>query len=75
MGVAYGQRWYGLTQEFAMFCAYGVLSRYPLHSRQYYLDVLKARPEIVDLLLDVAALPRPVAYPEIQIDQLGASSP
>ncbi|EKM57732.1 uncharacterized protein PHACADRAFT_182186 [Phanerochaete carnosa HHB-10118-sp] len=70
MGVAYGQRWYGMAQELAMFAAYGILSRYPLHSRQYYLDVLKARPVIVDLLLDVAALPQPVAYPEVQIDQL-----
>lgn len=75
MGVAYGQRWYGMTQELAMFAAYGVLSRYPLHSRQYYLEALKARPIIVDLLLDVAALPRPVAYPEVQIDQLGEVVP
>ncbi|EKM48435.1 uncharacterized protein PHACADRAFT_214799 [Phanerochaete carnosa HHB-10118-sp] len=74
MGVAYGQRWYGMTQELAMFAAYGILSRYPLHSRQYCLDVLKARPVIVDLLLDVAALPRPVAYPEVQIDQLASET-
>lgn len=71
---AYGARWYGMTQEFAMFAAYGALSRYPLHSRKYYLDVLKLSPGIIDALFDVAALPRPAAYPECQIDQLASET-
>lgn len=54
-----------------MFALHGLLCRSPAPPRQYYLDIIKAKPEIIDLLLDCTLMPRPPWYPETQSDSLG----
>ena len=57
-----------------MFSAHGILCASPAPSREWYLKILQSRPDVIDLLFKVAALPRPVAYPEVQMDHLGTYS-
>lgn len=55
-----------------MFAVQSLLCRYPIPSRQYVLEVIEARPQIIDLLLDIGNLPRPDFYPETQVDSTGS---
>ncbi|KAI0078581.1 hypothetical protein K474DRAFT_883018 [Panus rudis PR-1116 ss-1] len=65
---ALGQMWHaiqGLSQENCMFAIQALFCRGPWPSRQFVLDVVKANPRIIDLLLRITELKREPWYPEI----------
>lgn len=68
----YGKRWFAIAQELLLWAAQSLLCRYPVPSRQYILEVVEARPQIVDILLDIGNLPRPDWYPEAQAPSIGS---
>lgn len=45
----------------------------PPLTRQYRLEVLRSHPQIIDLLLDCALVPRSAWYPDSVVDQTGQS--
>ncbi|EIW74490.1 hypothetical protein CONPUDRAFT_170182 [Coniophora puteana RWD-64-598 SS2] len=63
----YSARYHAITQDSAMATVDGILGLFPPHESQFYLDMLKKKPQIMDLLLDCAALPRPAQHPENQV--------
>ncbi|TCD69543.1 hypothetical protein EIP91_007167 [Steccherinum ochraceum] len=64
----YGNRYYAITQENCMFAIHGLIGRHPKPSRRFFLDLLQAKPVIIDKLLDCANLPLPEWYPETEVD-------
>jgi hypothetical protein len=60
----YVPRFYAKAQEGALWTARGLLCTAPPPSRKHCLDILKKRPEILDLLFDCAIIARPPWYPE-----------
>jgi hypothetical protein len=63
-------RFYAMSQETALWTAHGLLCMSPMPSRKYCLDILKKKPEILDLLFDCAIITRPPWYPETQVDYI-----
>lgn len=63
-------RFYAMAQESALWTAHGLLCTSPPPSRKHCLDILKKRPEILDLLFDCAIIARPAWYPETQVDSI-----
>ncbi|OAX38729.1 hypothetical protein K503DRAFT_792343 [Rhizopogon vinicolor AM-OR11-026] len=61
-------RYSGLAHDDALWAAQGLVCTYPVLSAKFRLEILKKRPEIVDLLFDCAITPRPAWYPERQAD-------
>ncbi|KAH8103144.1 hypothetical protein BXZ70DRAFT_774710 [Cristinia sonorae] len=60
----YGNRYYAMSQENSMWTVYGLIGRYPIPPRQFFLDMLRSKPTILDQLLECAAFPLPKWYPE-----------
>jgi hypothetical protein len=50
----------------------GMLTRVPLPSRRFVLEVLQRKPEIVDLLFRCAVEPRNPWYPETEVDAIAS---
>ena len=63
-------RFYAMTQQSAVFTAHGLLCTTPPLSRKHCLDILKKKPEILDLLFDCAIITRPPWYPETRVDSI-----
>jgi hypothetical protein len=63
-------RFYAIAQECALRTAHGLLCTAPSPSRKHCLDILKKKPEILDLLFDCAIITRPPWYPETQVDSI-----
>ncbi|KAG1900306.1 uncharacterized protein F5891DRAFT_1033352 [Suillus fuscotomentosus] len=63
-------RFYAMAQESALWTAHGLLCTTPPPSRKHCLDILKKKPEILDLLFDCAIITRPPWYPETQVDSI-----
>jgi hypothetical protein len=61
-------RYSGVAHDDALWAAQGLVCTYPMLPAKFRLEILKERPEIVDLLFDCAITPRPVWYPERQAD-------
>lgn len=61
-------RYSGLAHDDALWAAQGLLCTYPILPTKFRLEILKKRPQIVDLLFDCAITPRPAWYPERQSD-------
>ncbi|EGO03466.1 hypothetical protein SERLA73DRAFT_45690 [Serpula lacrymans var. lacrymans S7.3] len=66
----YGCRYYAMAQESALWAAHGLLCRSPPPNRQFCLDILKKKPEVLDLLFDCAVMDRPAWYPEMETDTI-----
>ncbi|KAL4267809.1 hypothetical protein AB1N83_001391 [Pleurotus pulmonarius] len=67
---AYAPRYFGLTQENAMWALHGLLCRDPPPTHQTRLDILRHKPEVIDLLFKCASLRREPWYPENQCDSV-----
>ncbi|KIJ61424.1 hypothetical protein HYDPIDRAFT_115886 [Hydnomerulius pinastri MD-312] len=67
-------RYYATVQEGSMRAIHGLLCTSPLPSRKFCLDLLKKKPEVLDLLFDCAILPRPPSYPETEASSLACES-
>lgn len=65
-----GKRWFGITQGQCMLTAFGLLCCDPPPTRQFILEILQYKPNIIDLLLDIANSPRTPWHPESQMDSL-----
>ncbi|KAG1741487.1 uncharacterized protein EDB91DRAFT_1130708 [Suillus paluster] len=63
-------RFYAMAQESALWTAHGLLCTTPPPSRKHCLDILKKKPEILDLLFDCAIIARSPWYPETQVDSI-----
>ncbi|KAG2067537.1 hypothetical protein BDR04DRAFT_1104969 [Suillus decipiens] len=61
-------RYSGLAHDDALWAAQGLVCTYPILPTKFRLEILKKRPQIVDLLFDCAITPRPAWYPERQSD-------
>ncbi|KAG2150685.1 uncharacterized protein EDB93DRAFT_1141501 [Suillus bovinus] len=61
-------RYSGLAHDDALWAAQGLLCTYPMLPTKFRLQILKKKPQIVDLLFDCAITPRPAWYPERQSD-------
>ncbi|EIW77050.1 hypothetical protein CONPUDRAFT_168076 [Coniophora puteana RWD-64-598 SS2] len=64
----WGPRLFATGRESAIWSAQNILCSSPPRSRQFALDILKKRPQVIDLLLDVAIMDRPLYCPETQVD-------
>ncbi|EIW83537.1 hypothetical protein CONPUDRAFT_164456 [Coniophora puteana RWD-64-598 SS2] len=60
-------RIHAMVQNSGMWTVHGILHTFPIQPRSFCLDILKKRPQILDLLLDCAILNRPPVYPETQV--------
>lgn len=60
-----------MAQELLLWASHSLICRYPIPSRQYVLEILKTRPQIIDLLLDLGNLPRHDWYPETEVSSIG----
>ncbi|KAF7966481.1 hypothetical protein HWV62_38166 [Athelia sp. TMB] len=63
----YVPRYYAMSQENAMWTVHGLLCRDPPPKKSFCLGIVQENPEIFDLLLQCAALPRPPWYPESEV--------
>ncbi|THH30608.1 hypothetical protein EUX98_g3578 [Antrodiella citrinella] len=70
----YGKRYFAIAQENAMWAVFGFVSRSPIPSRQFFLQLLQHKPALIDKLLDCANLPVPEWYPESQVDGIACES-
>ncbi|GJE85415.1 hypothetical protein PsYK624_014940 [Phanerochaete sordida] len=70
MASKYGLRWFGLTQELCMWSIHGMICLFPVPTKQHISDIVHSKPSILDLLLDIASVPRPPWYPETTVDQI-----
>lgn len=61
-------RYSGVAHDDALWAAQGLICSYPVLSARFRLEILKTRPELLDLLFDCATTPRPAWYPERQAD-------
>ncbi|KAH7905185.1 hypothetical protein BJ138DRAFT_1165257 [Hygrophoropsis aurantiaca] len=66
----YVPRYYAMAQESALWTVHGILCASPPPSCKFRLDILKKRPEIIDMLFDCAIITRPAWYPETQVDSI-----
>ncbi|EIW77041.1 hypothetical protein CONPUDRAFT_109504 [Coniophora puteana RWD-64-598 SS2] len=66
----YCPRWFAMAQESAMWTAHGLLCTSSPRSRAHCLEILQAKPQILDYLLECAALERKPWYPETQVDSI-----
>ncbi|KDQ63943.1 hypothetical protein JAAARDRAFT_27614 [Jaapia argillacea MUCL 33604] len=66
----YVPRYYAMAQETALWAAHGLLCCTPTRSRQYILEMLRLKPEIIDTLFKCAAIKRLPYYPETQVDSV-----
>ncbi|KAI0783726.1 hypothetical protein C8Q75DRAFT_795269 [Abortiporus biennis] len=66
----YGKRYYAMAQEHCVFLTHALLCRSPIPSRQYVLEVLHHRPQILDMLLDLIHEHCPPWCPEAQVDSV-----
>ncbi|GJE85396.1 hypothetical protein PsYK624_014750 [Phanerochaete sordida] len=66
----YGLRFFGLTQENCVWSVHGLLFPWPVPPRSHVFDIVRSRPAMLDLLLDIAMLPRPHWYPESIMQQI-----
>jgi hypothetical protein len=57
-----------------MWCVIGLLHRVPPPPRDYWLKVIRHKPEIVDLLLDCGCQPRYPWYPETEIQAVACEA-
>ncbi|KAF7979073.1 hypothetical protein HWV62_43569 [Athelia sp. TMB] len=64
----YVPRYYAMSQENAMWAVHGLLCRDPPPKKSFCLEIVQENPEVFDLLLQCAALPRPPWYPESEAD-------
>ncbi|KAF9239312.1 hypothetical protein BU15DRAFT_74731, partial [Melanogaster broomeanus] len=72
--VAHAPRYYGMAQESSMWAVHGLLCTSPPPTRKFCLEILKKKPEVLDLLFDCAILPRPPWYPETQADSIACEA-
>lgn len=72
MASKYGMRWFGLTQELCLWTIHSLICCLPPLTRKHVFEIVQSRPIILDLLLDIAMVPRPVWYPETTADQIAA---
>ncbi|GJE85401.1 hypothetical protein PsYK624_014800 [Phanerochaete sordida] len=70
----FGKRWFAYTQNHCMWGVQSLLTRIPPVSRRYALDILKSTPDILDLLLEVAQLPRPDWHPDVAHDEMACET-
>ncbi|KAH7922924.1 hypothetical protein BV22DRAFT_1016358 [Leucogyrophana mollusca] len=63
-------RYYGISQQDALWAAHGLLCTSPPPSRKFCYEVVKKNPVVLDLLFDCAIIPRPESYPETRVDSL-----
>ncbi|KAF7979079.1 hypothetical protein HWV62_43581 [Athelia sp. TMB] len=68
----YVPRYYAMSQESAMWTAHGLLCRDPPPKKSFCLEIVQKNPEIFDLLLQCAALPRSPWYPETEADSIAS---
>lgn len=73
MASKYGKRWFGLTQELCLWAVHDLIICEPPLTRKHIFEIVQSRPVMLDLLLDIASLSRPVFYPETTADQIGLS--
>ncbi|KAF8838946.1 hypothetical protein BDN67DRAFT_906453 [Paxillus ammoniavirescens] len=72
--VAHAPRYYAMAQESSLWAIHGLLCTNPLPPRKFCLEILKRKPEVLDLLFDCAILPRPPWYPETQADSIACEA-
>ncbi|KAF9226366.1 hypothetical protein BS17DRAFT_749768 [Gyrodon lividus] len=72
--VAHAPRYYAMAQESSMWAVHGLLCTNPLPSRKFCLEIVKKKPEVLDLLFDCAILSRPPWYPETQADSIACEA-
>ncbi|EIW84759.1 hypothetical protein CONPUDRAFT_116927 [Coniophora puteana RWD-64-598 SS2] len=63
----YCSRVYSICQESAIWVIHGILCTSSAHPPRFCADILKKRPQIVDLLFDCAIIDRQPWYPETRI--------
>lgn len=63
-------RFYAKVQEVALLAAHGLLCIIPPPSRKHCLDILKKKPEILDLLFDCALITPQPWYPETRVNSM-----
>ncbi|KAH7925032.1 hypothetical protein BV22DRAFT_1089743 [Leucogyrophana mollusca] len=66
----YVPRYYAMAQESALWAVHGLLCTSPPPPRKFCLDIIKDKPEIVDMLFDCTIIARPAWYPETQVDSI-----
>jgi len=54
----YAPDYYSMAQDYALAAAHSLMGVFPTPSRRFCLEILKKKPQIVELLLDCAALDR-----------------
>ncbi|EKM57739.1 uncharacterized protein PHACADRAFT_170949 [Phanerochaete carnosa HHB-10118-sp] len=72
MASRYGKRWFGLTQELCLWAVHGLICCVPALTCRQIFEIVQSRPVMLDLLLDIAMVPRPAFYPETTADQIAA---
>ncbi|KAF9239310.1 hypothetical protein BU15DRAFT_46822 [Melanogaster broomeanus] len=72
--VAEAPRYYGMAQESSMWAVHGLLCTSPPPTRKFCLEILKKKPEVLDLLFDCAISPRPPWYPETHADSIACEA-
>ncbi|EIW77048.1 hypothetical protein CONPUDRAFT_157320 [Coniophora puteana RWD-64-598 SS2] len=60
----HARRYHSITQESALWIAHGLLCTFSGHSRQFCSDMIKRKPQILDLLLNCAIIERSASHPE-----------
>ncbi|EIW77051.1 hypothetical protein CONPUDRAFT_109512 [Coniophora puteana RWD-64-598 SS2] len=66
-------RFYVMDLEEGLRTVHGVLCTSPPRPRKFYLDILKRKPRVLDLLFDCAILGRPQWHPETQVDSMACA--
>ncbi|EIW77039.1 hypothetical protein CONPUDRAFT_62998 [Coniophora puteana RWD-64-598 SS2] len=61
-------RTHGIGEVNAILTAHSLLATSPLRSRKFCLDILKDKPQIIDLLLDCMIIERRPGFPNSQVD-------
>ncbi|KAI0078587.1 hypothetical protein K474DRAFT_884553 [Panus rudis PR-1116 ss-1] len=70
----YAKRYNGMSQENCLFAVHALFCRVPTPSRDFMLQVIQTKPEIVDMLLQCASMRRPGWYPENQVDGIASET-
>ncbi|KAJ8474482.1 hypothetical protein ONZ45_g15938 [Pleurotus djamor] len=70
----YAPRYFSLTQENSMWLIHGMLCRDPLVTHRFRLDILKHKPQVVDLLAECGALKAKPWYPENECDAIACEA-
>jgi hypothetical protein len=64
----YAPRYYSLYQENAAWANIELMGRYPLPEQQYYNDLIKHDPSLLDLLFKCSLVKREAWYAQLEVD-------